>query len=127
MTSAGDAAPAKPMQEHDIQKPAKRTSRLFVLSGWIATALGMILWGYGYFTTGTLPAGHLEHLPAGLGCRLAPELRGRDRHGAADPWQRAAVLGHLEVALAAARQPDLIALEECRDLRPLGQGAEHLP
>jgi hypothetical protein len=55
MTSAGDAAPAKPMQEHDIQKPAKRTSRLFVLSGWIATALGMILWGYGYFTTGTLP------------------------------------------------------------------------
>jgi hypothetical protein len=55
MTSAGDAAPAGPMQEHDIQKPTRRTSRLFVLSGWIATVLGMILWGYGYFATGTPP------------------------------------------------------------------------
>jgi hypothetical protein len=41
------------MQEHGIQKPAGRPGRLFVISGWVVTALGTILWGYGYFTTGT--------------------------------------------------------------------------
>ncbi len=43
------------MTSGDAPKPARRTGRLFVISGWVATALGMILWGYGYFATGTPP------------------------------------------------------------------------
>ncbi len=41
------------MTSGDAPKPARCTSQLFVISGWVVTALGMILWVYGYFATGT--------------------------------------------------------------------------
>jgi hypothetical protein len=43
------------MTTNDAQEPARRTGRLFVISGWVATAVGMILWGYGYLSAGTPP------------------------------------------------------------------------
>ncbi len=43
------------MDQSHAQEPARRTGRLFLISGWVSTALGMILWGYGYFATGTPP------------------------------------------------------------------------
>ena len=41
------------MTASDAQEPARRTGRLFLIAGWVATGLGTALWVYGYFATGT--------------------------------------------------------------------------
>jgi hypothetical protein len=42
-----------PVDQSRAQEPAGRSGRFFVIAGWVASILGMILWGYGYLATGT--------------------------------------------------------------------------
>ena len=62
------------MQHTPAQKPTERTGRLLVIAGWVASILGMILWGYGYFAAGTPSlTAWSEHVP-GWAAEWLPNL-----------------------------------------------------
>jgi hypothetical protein len=42
-----------PVDQAHRQEPTRPISRFLVISGWVATILGIVLWTYGYFVAGT--------------------------------------------------------------------------
>ncbi len=62
------------MTNNDAQEPVKRPGRLFVIGGWVVTALGMILRGYGYFVIGTQPLVTWSNYLPGWAAEWLPNL-----------------------------------------------------